>query len=67
MIYENSLYKDDEILVCHECGTDQTANSNFCSKCGTKLRVICSTCWFKINEGTGTFNYCKGNECPKRK
>src|SRR5262249_53482522 len=33
----DSTLPDEEIMQCHKCGADQSGDSLFCTKCGTKL------------------------------
>ena len=66
MKYENSLYEKGETIDCTGCGHKEESHANFCSKCNTKLRTTCATCWVKVQDGTGTVGYCKGSKCPGR-
>lgn len=45
-------------MRCGVCDTQCEDNSNFCSKCGAKLKEICN-CWLK----KGNYN-CGEKNCP---
>ncbi|HWP78174.1 MAG TPA: zinc-ribbon domain-containing protein [Candidatus Nitrosotenuis sp.] len=44
--------------ICPSCGTKNLKTSNFCNKCGVKLRVDCSQCGAKNSVGSSFCNKC---------
>ncbi len=46
-------------MRCKTCGSENSEESNFCRKCGTKLRNKCR-CWVK---GEDSYD-CGESNCP---
>lgn len=50
---------EKEQIKCSVCGNTESGDSNFCTKCGSKLKENCK-CWLK----KGDIYNCEKSKCP---
>lgn len=46
-------------MKCKNCGAECLDNTNFCTKCGSKLKPICN-CWIKKEPYNCGIDTCPG-------
>lgn len=44
--------------TCRECGAENEPDSNFCSECGAKLKIICPSCGEELNADSKFCDKC---------